>query len=242
MNRKLAVITAVTALGAAAIPATAAEQPKIRNAYFKVTIEGVQKDKWNAFHQGGAHKCDATVSQKGSEVVKFRSKPILIKATDMEGLSNPVFSHGDGSSLYPFKLRGTVSRQSQINASPTPPECGGKGGGGIPKDCGTKPLRGLKARADYALGKPYGYIQIQSDSSARDPFRNCGGGSQGFPHLLDYTAQNKRIDSELPRNEVFDKSLGKIIVIGRGRSVQKGEETEDIASIRWEVTLKRVKR
>ena len=30
-------------------------------------------------------------------------------------------------------------------------------------------------------------------------------------------------------------------MIGRGKSVQKGDETSDTASIRWEATFKRIK-
>jgi hypothetical protein len=243
MNRTLAVLIAVISLAAVATQAGAAEQPKVKKAWFKVTLEGVQKDNWNAFHQGGAHRCDATVSQKGSEVVRFRSKPVLMQATDMEGLSNPVlFKKSDELDLYPFRLRGTVTRQSQVTASPVPRDCSGTGGGGVPaKDCGTKSIRGLRANVSYFYAKPYGRLQVRSSNDTGDVFRNCGGGSQGYPHLLSEKSGGSPIVSELPREELFDKSLGKIIVIGRGKSVQKGAETSDTASIRWEATFRRVK-
>lgn len=239
---KLAIAAAL--LAALTISSTASgTEPKVKKALFKVTLEGVQRDKWKAFHQGTGG-CDATVSQRGSEVLKFHSKPVLIEATDLEGLSNPVLrKQGRNINLYPFKLRGTVKRNSSITVTDSPAECGGTGGGGkVPKDCGTKPVRGLKAGVDYAFGKPAGHIQVTSAASMNDVFRNCGPGTQSFPHLLATKTDNSKILSELPREELFDKSLGKIIVIGRGKRVQDNGEGIDTASIRWEVTFKRVKR
>jgi hypothetical protein len=99
----------------------------------------------------------------------------------------------------------------------------------------------MKATIDYSYAKPYGWIQARSEGSIDDPFRNCGGGTQGYPHLLSQKADGARIASELPRDDVFDNSIGKIIVIGRGTSVQKGDETFDKASIRWEASFKRIK-
>jgi hypothetical protein len=249
MNKTIALATVTTALAAATISAlamtavaNAAEQPKVTKALFKVTVEGVQKDKWDNYHEGTGG-CDGTVSSSGTETLRFHSKPVTIEATDLEGLSNPVLRKaGKDVVPYPFKLSGTVKRQSTIVASPTPRWCGGVGGGTPPKDCGTKSFRGMKAGVNYFLAKPYGRIQVQSEGSMDDPFRNCGPGTQGFPNLLAYKNGTSPILSELPREELFDKSLGKIIVIGRGKSVQKGDETFDEASIRWEVTFKRIKR
>ena len=249
MNKAIALATATTALTAAifstlamATVANAAEQPKVKKALFKVTLEGVQKDKWDNYHEGTGG-CDGTVSSIGSETVRFHSKPVTIEATDLEGLTNPVLRKaGKAIDIYPFRLSGTVKRQSTIIASDTPDWCGGKGGGSIPKDCGTKSFRGMKASLDYSLAKPYGWIQPRSEGSIDDPFRNCGPGTQGYPHLLSQKANGSRIASELPRDELFDKSIGKLIVIGRGKSVQKGDETFDEASIRWEATFKRIKR
>ncbi len=235
---------ALAALIALVVPvaAGAADQPKVKKALFKVTLEGVQRDKWKNFHQGTGG-CDATVSSSGNEVIRFRSKPVVIEATDLEGLSNPVLRKA-GKDLvpYPFKLSGTIARQSTIAVSPTPPECGGTGGGTVAKDCGTKSFRGMKAAVEYYWAKPYGRLQVLSEGSMNDPFRNCGGGTQGYPNLLSQKTNGSPILSELPRSELFDKSLGKIIVIGRGKSVQTGQETSDTASIRWEATFRRIER
>ena len=242
MNRTTAVLTAVLSLLVVAAPAGAAGQPKVEKAYFKVTLEGVQRDRWDNFHQGTGG-CDATVASKGSEVVRFRSKPVTVVATYIEGLSNPVLRKDTSDYVaYPFKLSGTIKRQSQIVVSDSPPECGGTGGGSIPKDCGTKSFRGWRATVDYFPGKPAGFLQASTEGSVNDPFRNCGGGTQGFPHMLRTQTDNTIIAEQLPRGELFDKKLGKIIVIARGKRVQKGEETLDTASIRWEGTFKRIKR
>ena len=249
MNKAIALATATTALAAATLAtlamaavANGAEQPKVKKAIFKVTLEGVQKDKWDNYHEG-AGGCDGTVASSGDETVRFHSKPVVVEATDLEGLSNPVLRKaGKDIDIYPFRLSGTVKRQSTIIASETPAWCGGVGGGTPPKDCGTRSFRGMKAALDYSFAKPYGWIQARSEGSTDDPFRNCGPGTQGYPHLLSQTANGSRIASELPRNELFDKSIGKIIVIGRGKSVQKGEETFDSASIRWEATFTRITR
>jgi hypothetical protein len=249
MNKAIAMATATTALAAALIStlvmatiANAAEQPKVKKALFEVTVEGVQKEKWDNYHEGTGG-CDGTVSSFGNETIRFHSKPVTMEATDLEGLSSPVLRKaGKDIDIYPFRLSGSLARQSTIIASDTPDWCGGTGGGQVPaKDCGTKSFRGLKAGVDYVLQKPFERIRVQSQGSINDPFRNCGPGSQGFPHLLAYKGSSA-IGSELPREELFDKSLGKIIVIGRGKSVQKGDETFDSASIRWEATFKRIKR
>lgn len=246
MNRTFAVLTAVAALAATAVSAQAAKQPEVKKALFEATLEGVQRDKWDNLHQGTAdpNDCDGTVASKGSEVIRFRSKTILVEATDIEGLSSPVLRKaGKSMDLYPFRLRGTVTRNGTISTSPVPRECSGTGGGYVPpRDCGTKALRGLRASADYSLARPFGRIQVSSNGEANDPFKNCPGGTQGMPHLLTQKTDNSRITSELPREELFDKKIGKLIVIGRGKRVQKGDETLDTASIRWELTLKRVKR
>ena len=152
MNKAIALATATTALAVAvfstlalATVASAAEQPKVKKALFKVTLEGVQKDKWDNYHEGTGG-CDGTVSSSGSETVRFHSKPVTIEATDLEGLTNPVLRKaGKDVVLYPFKLSGTITRQSTIIASDTPDWCGGTGGGTPPKDCGTKSFRGMKA-------------------------------------------------------------------------------------------------
>jgi hypothetical protein len=244
MNRTIVVLTAVLSLLVVAAPAGAAGQPKIEKAYFKVTLEGVQRDKWDNLHQGGAHRCDATVASKGSEVVKFRSRPVNMVATYIEGLSNPVLRKDAKDYVaYPFKLSGTIARQSSISVSPIPRDCSGTGGGQVPaKDCGTKSFRGWRATVDYFYGKPAGFLQAYTDGSASDPFKNCGPGTQGYPHMLRTQTDNTIIAEQLPRDELFDKKIGKIIVIARGKRVQKGSETLDTASIRWEATFKRLKR
>ena len=242
---KFRIAVAVIAALSVTIPASAlaAKQPEVKKAYFEATLEGVQRDRWDNYH-AGTGGCDPTVASKGSEVIRFRSQTVRLEATDMEDLSNPVLRRsGRNVELYPFRLRGTVTRNGTISVSPVPRECQGTGGGQVPaRDCGTKRLRGMRASVGYSLARPFGRIEVSSDGEANSPFRNCPGGTQGMPQLLTRKTDGSPITSDLPREELFDKKIGKLIVIGRGRRVQKGDETLDTASIRWELTLRRIKR
>jgi hypothetical protein len=47
--------------------------------------------------------------------------------------------------------------------------------------------------------------------------------------------------TELPRDEVFDRSLGKIIVISRGKESQTEGEHIYVTTSRWEVTFRRTR-
>jgi hypothetical protein len=48
--------------------------------------------------------------------------------------------------------------------------------------------------------------------------------------------------AELPRGELFDASLGRIIVIARGRESETAGEHTYVTTTRWVVTFDRIRR
>ena len=47
--------------------------------------------------------------------------------------------------------------------------------------------------------------------------------------------------AELPRGELFDNRLGKIIVIARGKESETSGEHTYVTTIRWVVTFERIR-
>ena len=47
--------------------------------------------------------------------------------------------------------------------------------------------------------------------------------------------------TELPREELFDRSLGKIILVARGKESETAGEHTFLTTIRWVVTFMRIR-
>ncbi len=227
----LAALTGVTTAGAA--------PPKgLEKATFRVTAEGVQKTTWKTDHPGSAG-CDGAVTGNGTERVRFTSRPVIVRATTLEGLSAPVLT-APGRFVEPkLGLGGTVSRRGVLNAAPGG-ECGGAGGGSIPRDCGARSFSGVGFPLSYRLlAKPRDQLDFRP-AFVDDPFKNCPSGGSSFPTLV-RTSEGREMRTELPRRELFDHSLGKIIVIARGRESETAGEHTYLTTIRWVVTFERLR-
>ena len=234
---RAAALTLCFAALAPVAAADAATDYEIKKAAFNVTVEGVQRTTWAMSHVGSGG-CDTSAQGSGKETVRFTSSATKVNAMTMKGLSSPVLSKPGAYVDAVVKLRGTAARQGTLTAEPGG-ECGGAGGGSIPRDCGTKSFKGLKFPLSYRLSaKPKDQLDFRPDF-IDDPFKNCPSGGYSFPTLV-RTNQGDYMRTELPREELFDKSLGKIIVIARGKETETSGENTYVTTIRWVVTFERI--
>jgi hypothetical protein len=163
-----------------------------------------------------------------------------VQATVIEGLSTPALSSPTSYAQPALKLRGKVTREGTLDAAPAGP-CGGTGGGSIPRDCGTKSFEGVSLPLAYRLAaKPKDQLDLAPEV-IDDPFANCPSAGTAFPTLV-HTKDGEHMRTELPRAELFDPSLGRIVVIARGSESETAGEHTYRTRIRWEVTFVRVKR
>ena len=238
MTRTL-LCTLCLALVAPVATAGAATNYEIKKASFKVTVDGVQRTTWQSNHVGTGG-CDGSSQGSGKESVRFTSRSTKVNAMTMKGLSAPVLSKPGAYTDAILKLRGKVVRQGTLTAEPGG-ECGGAGGGSIPRDCGTKSFSGVKLPLAYRLAaKPKDQLEIRP-SFIDDPFKNCPSGGYSFPTLVN-TKEGEHLRSDLPREELFDKSLGKIIVIARGKESETAGEHTYVTTSRWVITFERLRK
>jgi hypothetical protein len=201
-----------------------------------VTVDGVQRTTWATNHVGTGG-CDGSAQGSGKETVRFTSPATKVNAMTMKGLSAPVLSNPRAYTGAVLKLHGKVARQGTMTSAPG--ECGGDGGAPIQRDCGTKKFKGVKFPLDYRLGaKPKDQLDFRP-SFVDDPFKNCPSGGYSFPTLV-RTNEGDYMRTDLPREELFDKSLGKIIVIARGKETETSGEHTYETTIRWVVTFERI--
>jgi hypothetical protein len=236
-HRRLAAALLCAGALAPVAAADAAPASGLKKATFKVTVEGVQTTSWKTDHPGGGG-CDGAVTGSGTEKVRFASRPTVVNATVLKGLSAPVLAKRGAYVEAKPALRGKVTRQGTLDAPPGP--CGGTGGGtNIPRDCGTKSFRGVGFPLAYALAvKPKDQLDVRPEF-IDDPFKNCPSGGSSFPTLV-RTNEGRPIRALLPRKELFDRSLGKIIVIARGKESETQGEHTYVTKIRWVVTFVRL--
>lgn len=241
MNTR-AICAALAATATAAVAAAPASAAKYESATFKVTVEGKQQIEWAATDPDMG-SCDVATLETGTEKVRFSSRPTTISAFRAPGDKLVTFVAGKG--LPQFRGKAKVTRDSDLTLGPSTPgeDCPGGGGTGssTPPDCGTKTVDpyAIGFGYDSELGKRINLFGNQ----AEDPFANCpGAGSNGFPYLLgELTDGNtKRKLPDFPAGEVFDDSLGKIILIGRGTRNVREEGFSLDGKMQWEMTFRRI--
>lgn len=242
--KMLAVVLAAAAVGAA-VAAASAQAAKYESARFKATVEGVQTVNWSkSSDEDGT--CMVTHDNTGSEKVKFgSSKPVIVSAFKAPGSKRPSLIAGEGLPELPVKAK--ITRQNEDTYGPMGPEdrdcADGPGMGGPPpaSDCGTKAVGWkLDLGYDYQLKDRINLGAYNTD----DPFGRCPGvGSDGFPFLVGQVGgyDGKRKLPELPSSELFDPSLGKLILIGRNKKTISRDGYSSQGSSRWVLELKRLK-
>ncbi len=226
-----------------AVPVTVAQAApaKVRKARFAVTVEGVQRSTWTTDHQpDGIGGCDGAYHGQGSEKVRFTSSKFSLRALTIPGLSAPVLTmRSKGKITSPeFVLRGSITRNGAISAAPVDNGCGGADGPAVAKDCGVKRFSGLGGKLDYRLrSKPRDVLEVDT-YDGEDPFRNCGGGGTQFPSIATRN-MGRPMDLRLPRGELFDRKIGKFILVGRAREANQSGEHRFKTTTRWVITLVR---
>ncbi len=80
---------------------------------------------------------------------------------------------------------------------------------------------------------------MPEDNAGSDPFENCGTGM--FPRLLGAESFGKSQVADLPLDDVFDPKIGKLITIGRGSNLIPYPEGSDETTLKWELSLTRLK-
>jgi len=225
------------AAGASTPAEAAAAVPKVKQAKFKVTVEGWQKDDWASNHESTS-LCDPSDHSYSGEYAKFKStKPVALTAIQV-GKQAPSFLIGKGQPY--IDTSADVARNAVNAVSPVPNSCPHAGGGGdgeaVVPDCG------LKSVPSYPVALAYDSyfkdsITLTSAGAVAPLFYNCGHGT--FPALLERDELAMPIKSELPYKELFDKRIGKLIVIGHGDYDLPLPDYSEKTEVHWEVTFVR---
>jgi hypothetical protein len=229
-------VLAAVAVGASAPASDAAAIPKVKKATFKVSVKGWQKNDWAKNHESTG-PCDPSDHSHGGEYATFRSlKPVTVKALKV-GKGAPQF-------LFPglepvIETRAEIARNAVNAVSNLPASCGDNGGGADP----TAPDCGLKEISPYPVSFSYDYndkdlLTIGTYGDVDDPYNACGNGD-GMPYLLEESEFGDSFGSRLPHNELFDRKIGKLIVIGGGVFDLPMIEASSRTETQWEVSFTR---
>jgi hypothetical protein len=232
MKKPILILVATAALCAA--PAASA-----KSAAFRVTVEGVQTNKWSSvYHSQG--RCDPSGEAHGTEVVRFATRR-KTKAT----VTDEPYLHFGATYDLPRRVRAKVTRYGKQTVEPTPPECGGTGGGGgePPKpDCGVK-------RLPWDLSARWAFDRSGLELSRRggafdDPYANCPVMGTGFPLLLTTNTKRQTIRGKVKPAWFFDRRYDVIVVHGAGKKVEKMPLTgiDRTATVEWTITFERIEK
>jgi hypothetical protein len=228
---------AALALLATAVPAAAAQAaaPGVQTRSFRVELKGTQTTTWSQFYapQG---KCDQGVTGSGTEHATFRTPRATKVQVRRIGKEYVVFGGMQGAEV---GVVGKTTRSADMEYTPFDPKCGGTGGGELaPPDCGTKrgPFRvGL---AWNATGRPGIVLR---NGKLLDFYENCPLLGTAFPQLQDVDTSLEPIVAAIPAKDLFDRSIGKHIIVGRGKRSVDNSGDQWTTKLRFEVTLTRTK-
>lgn len=230
----LAATLTLAATAAATAPvAAAAPLPEVHTGMFRVELEGVQRTSWT--HDWTTTEgCDVTVNGSGSETIRFRAKPVTVKATWIG--ETRVFTRGTKTAA--LDLAATIARQGREQAGGEICSYGDGDAQPVVPDCGTKRSR-LTVDLDYASRRS-DLMAIRTDTDVPlGPFRACPSGGVSWPSLLDsHPVTYKPVGAELPIADLF--RYGKNIVIARDRAEQDGDGARSTTTIRWTLSFTRL--
>lgn len=237
MSRSKTAGAALVACVIAALAASTGAQAGYQKTKFKAEVKGVQTYEYE-YHHISTGPCDAPIDTSTRERIKFKStKPVLLTASRLPGLKEPVLTSG----LKPLRIptKATVTRSHSHTGGQVPEDCSGNGGGVGPQpppDCGTKVVKPWWLSVDYYAKDR---IELQpEDIAGSDLFERCGNGT--WPYLLNGEWFGKRQSADLPKSELFDPKIGKLITIGSGNHSIVGPEGHEDTKIRWELSLTRI--
>jgi hypothetical protein len=241
MRAAMALLVVVAALlSVAGGTASAAQAPAVgQQQRFRVEVKGVQKTVWRSWDDEGG-RCEPASSSNGFETNRFRTRPIVLTATPF------------GPSVLMLgttRARGRVTRQAHFDDVRVPDDCAVAGGGGgeapptPAPDCGTRNGKFL-LQVKYEHERVHPGFTITGAAGA-SPFTHCATAGTSFPGLVAYTTKGRLIMAELRPRDLLDRRIGKHIVVASGTYRQDGDyglsHHRIAVSIRWEISLRRVK-
>ena len=239
-----AAVALAVAVGAGAPTAGAAKMPKITAKYtFLVSVKGTQKTTWTYDHVGQG-SCDGNQHGSGKQVVKFSSA--AKKMHTFDGLSQPYFftKTKGGAGQLSLPLKGKVTRNGSMTVPvPADPMACPDGVGGPPPspDCGTKAFsKGIVVSPKYEYGKPRIVLEQKDAYNVPELFKHCPEGGDPFPYLLKEDTAGETVGQSLPYDDLF--AHGKHILIASATYKKSDGESKWTTTIRWELTLKRIKK
>jgi hypothetical protein len=232
-------VAGTVAAGCATAPAQAAPGFGLKSAVFKVEVEGVQTNAWKTDHanQGG---CDVDIHGDGTEVVRFKSKPKVVKLYQF-GQSTPLFLNSGKRHDKYVDLASTITRRGSVTTSGGQICSYGDGTGSTqtpkPPDCGTK--------------RSVWYAELNYSSKKRDflkldqalvvplgPFYNCPNGDGSWPSLLDRTPKGE-VGQRLPARDLFGPNQQHVIRAA-GRDEYRDTEDWHQTTIQYSIRLTRI--
>ncbi len=252
MGRRGAVCLVTAAVFALALPVAAQARgprlPPVNRATFLVTVKGTQVTLWSlqSVDRPGT-SCEYRMDGAGSERTRFVSR----RAVRVGILG---FGQTFLSAILP--VRGSVTRRGEIKSSGpgyNNPDCavagGGCEGGQCPPppapDCGTKSFRGRMQLMYFARTPPpfprREQLQLSGPALLQPLFQVCPAAGATFPPLASRDHILRPIGATLPPRELFDRRLGKLIVIAKETFHQRFGGTTYVTTVRWEATLRRVR-
>jgi hypothetical protein len=232
----IAALAGVLAIGESAAPAQAMFGYKA--ATFKVEVKGVQTNAWKTDHanQGG---CDADMHGDGTEVVRFHSKPKLVKAYTFTG-SKPMFLNTGKKFDRYIDLISKITRRGSMTVSGGQVCSYGDGTGGEapkPPDCGTKYSKWY-AELNYSSNKRDLLMLEQALVVPLGPFYNCPNGSGAWPSLLDRTDKGE-VGRRLPPRDLFGPNRLHIIRAAGREEATSGDHWHQ-TTIQYTIKLTRI--
>jgi hypothetical protein len=176
------------------------------------------------------------VTGSGKETATFRTPRSSRMQVQRIGKDLVVIGGRHGSEV---AVTGRTTRAADLEYTPLDPRCHGTGGGEIaPPDCGTKRASFRVAFAWNVSGRPGIVIR---DAGGSDPFTNCPVLGTAFPELQDLDTNLQPIVARIPAGDLFDRSIGKHIVIARGKRAVDNAGDVWTTKLRFEVTLTRAR-
>ena len=235
----IAALAGLLTLGAGATPAHAMFGYKA--ATFKVEVQGVQTNAWKTDHanQGG---CDADMKGEGTEVVRFHSKPKLVKAYTFTG-SRPMFLNTGKKFDRYIDLISKITRRGTMTVSGGKVCSYGDGSGGQEQpapDCGTKYSKWY-AELNYSSIKRDFLMLEQALVVPLGPFHNCPNGSGSWPSLLDRTQKRGEVGQRLPQRDLFGPNRQHVIRAA-AREEATSEDHWHQTTIQYTIKLTRIGR
>jgi hypothetical protein len=249
-------VTATTAVSLALVaPAAPAARPAIPRALdertFDVDVKAIQRTTWTQ-NDREESSCGWTRQGSGAETVRLasrRAERLTFKrfGTSYVMLGDPTEVAGNET-----RANATVTRNGSSDFALVGDRsgCGDNGGMGpeyIPpaRDCGTK-----KTFVDVGiefLNEPrHGFSFDRGElGTLGELYRNCPwSASFGFPELLTEDRRGRAIVLPMTPDELFDRSFGQHILIGRGARTTNTPSAGLVTktTVRWEIRLTRVGR